>query len=172
MDRLENLGKKEIKELINKCWITHDAMWFFHTIAISGVETANQINLAAIESLAAIEVGRVRKKMGKEYDEIKSFEQVIDVVDSMFGVVKGDFMDFNYSFPEKNVFHWEVSKCFAYEGMKRMGAHQQYQCGLLHRVSCWLKTMNIEHELDPAVGYCLLNEIDHCSGNILFSFEK
>ena len=81
-------------------------------------------------------------------------------------------MDFNYSFPEKNVFHWEVSKCFAYEGMKRMGAHQQYQCGLLHRVSCWLKTMNIEHELDPAVGYCLLNEIDHCSGNILFSFEK
>ena len=66
MDRLENLDKKEIKELINKCWITHDAMWFFHTIAISGVETANQINLAAIESLAAIEVGRVRKKMGKD----------------------------------------------------------------------------------------------------------
>ncbi len=42
MEQPENLEINEIKEIIIKCWITHDAMWFYHTIMESGVETANK----------------------------------------------------------------------------------------------------------------------------------
>ncbi len=90
----------------------------------------------------------------------------------MLGLVKGEFMDFNYSFPESNVFHWDVGNCFACDGMKKMGVHQQYKCGLLHRVSCWSKTLGVEYELDPEVLYCLINDGDQCSGDILFNFEN
>ena len=172
MDRAKNMGIKDIKELLVKCWMTHDAMWFFHTLRNDGIEKANQINKAAIESLAEIEVSRVRKKIGNDSKEIKTFEHVVDMIDTMFGVVKADFMDFQFSFPEKNVFHWEVDKCFAYEGMKNLGVSENYECGLLHRVQCWLNVLGVDYRSDPEVKGCLLNEKDHCSGNIRFNFEE
>jgi len=172
MDQLKNMDRKEMKELLVKCWITHDAMWFFHMLEENGVEKTNKINLAAIGSLAGIELGRVKKKLGDDYNKIDTFEKVVDIIDTMFGLVKADFMKFDYSFPKKNVFHWDVSKCFAYEGMKKMGINQQYQCGLLHRVQCWLNVLGVEYQLDPEVKGCLLNERDHCSGKILFTFKE
>ena len=48
MDRAKNMGIKDLKELLVKCWMTHDAMWFLHTLNDGGIEKANKINKAAI----------------------------------------------------------------------------------------------------------------------------
>lgn len=59
-------------------------------------------------------------------DSVKEFAQR-----NPFSVVKGDFMNFNYTFPEKNRLYWEIIKYFAYEGMKRIGVKEQYECGII-----------------------------------------
>lgn len=41
MNALERLEKKEIKEILSKGWITHDAMWFAHALKDLGIEKTN-----------------------------------------------------------------------------------------------------------------------------------
>jgi hypothetical protein len=54
----------EREDLLRKNWMTHDAMWFFHTLQECGIETANKINHAAIRAMAAVEVRRITKILG------------------------------------------------------------------------------------------------------------
>ena len=70
---MREIGKKELKELLLKCWMTHDGMWFYHSMQNLGIEKANQINKAAIKSLAGIEMERIRKAFGLK--EIETFEE-------------------------------------------------------------------------------------------------
>jgi hypothetical protein len=165
-----SLEKRELKELLIKNWMTHDGMWFYHCLQAFGIEKANALNLAAIQSLSAIEVPRISKALGIERAAIKTFEEFKEAFPSLFGVVKGDFMDFRYGFPSDNCLQWEMQHCFAYEGMKRMGVIEQYQCGVIYRIQCWLSVLGLNCRFDPPVGLCLLQRTGKCSGEIRFFF--
>ncbi len=41
---MELLSKEELKEILIKGWMTHDAMWFLHFLRKTGIETTNKIN--------------------------------------------------------------------------------------------------------------------------------
>ena len=56
------LEKKELKDLLVKCWMTHDAMWFYHCLQECGIEKTNRINRAAVKAVAAVEIRRLRKR--------------------------------------------------------------------------------------------------------------
>ena len=60
---MKDIDKNELKNLLLKCWMTHDGMWFYHSMQELGIEKANQINKAAIRSLAGIEMERVRRPL-------------------------------------------------------------------------------------------------------------
>jgi hypothetical protein len=53
---LNKIGKREIRDLLGKGWLTHDGMWFYHTYQELGIDKANKLNKAAIRSLAPIEI--------------------------------------------------------------------------------------------------------------------
>lgn len=159
-----------LKELLIKCWITHDGLWFANCLQQLGIEKANALNLASIKSLSAIEVPRIIKALGMEKEEIKTFEKFKEGFEALFWVVKGDFMQFNYSFPADNLMTWEMERCFAYEGMKRLGVIDQYQCGVLYRIQCWFDILGLECRFDPPVGSCLISKAGRCAGEIQFFF--
>ena len=125
MTLFNRLDKHQLKELLIKCWMTHDGSWFYNCVKEFGTDAANRLNKAAIKNLAVIEVQRVRKASGMEMQKIISFEQLKEFINDGFSVIKGDFMSFNYTFPEKNRLHWELTKCFAYDGMKRIGVRTE-----------------------------------------------
>jgi len=170
MTLFDQLDKSQLKELLVKCWMTHDGSWFYSCARELGMDTANKLNKAAIKSLSVIEVQRVRKAMGLEKIKISSFEQLKDFVNDAFSLLKGDFMDFYYTFPESNLMHWEMNRCFAYNGMKMMGVNKEYECGIIYRVSCWLDALGIKHSIEPEIDKCLLNTQKKCSGEIIFNF--
>lgn len=163
----DQLDKNQLKELLVKCWMTHDGSWFYNCGRELGIDAANKLNKAAIKNLSTIEMQRIKKAMGLERLKIKTFEQLKDFVDSAFSILKGDFMDFVYSFPEKNRMHWEMNSCFAYNGMKMFGFEKQYECGVIYRVSCWLDALGIDHKVEPEINKCLLNFHEKCSGDII-----
>ena len=169
MTLFDQLDKRQLKELLVKCWMTHDGSWFYSCNKELGIEAANKLNKASIKNLSVIEVQRVRKAMGMENSSIRIFEELKSFINNAFSVIKGDFMDFQYSFPEKNQMHWEMNKCFAHEGMKRIGIRDQYECGVLYRVSCWLDAVGVKHEIDPKVEKCLKYSQEKCEGDFIFS---
>jgi hypothetical protein len=41
---VELISKKELKEILIKGWMTHDAMWLLHCLRKTGIETTNKSN--------------------------------------------------------------------------------------------------------------------------------
>ena len=165
----DQLEKHELKELLVKCWMTHDGAWFYNCGRELGVDTANKLNKAAIKNLSVIEMQRIKKAMGWENKKIETFEQLKEFITNGFSILKGDFMDFKYSFPDNNRMHWEMNKCFAYNGMKMIGVSKQYECGVIYRVSCWLDALGIDHRIEPEIDKCLLNSQEKCTGDIILN---
>ncbi|MFZ5564948.1 MAG: DUF6125 family protein [Thermodesulfobacteriota bacterium] len=173
MNGLASLEKSEIRELLSKGWITHDAMWFFHSLKEVGIEKTNRINRAAVESMSLIEVARLKKALGFKKEAVTSFNELVDFLSRAMDLVLARFMRFMVSAPEKNVIHWEMEKdaCFAYKGISGMGVIDQYQCGVLYRIETWLRGLGVEYEMRPPVTTCLMHATGECKGDFIFNLS-
>ena len=83
------------------------------------------------------------------------------------------FMNVKFSYSKKDIMAWEFEqgKCFAYAGMKRIGAIDQYECGVLYRIQCWLDELGIKHRFTPDIGKCNMHNRGKCSGEIQLFFK-
>ncbi|MFW9950922.1 MAG: DUF6125 family protein [Candidatus Thorarchaeota archaeon] len=171
MTLFEALSKSELKELLVKCWMSHDGAWFYNVLKEHGIEEANKLNKRAIKNLSLLEMKRIQKALGLESQKITTFEQLKQFIIDGFSVLKGDFMKFNYSFPERNTIHWEMNNCFAFEGMKMIGLKHGYECGVVYRVCSWLDALGVNYELKPKADKCLLYSQQKCEGDILVKFD-
>jgi Family of unknown function (DUF6125) len=166
------LDKKEIIDLLNRCWMTHDAMWFLNSWQEEGIEKANKINKAAIKSLAPIEMRRIKEALGTQKERVETFEEFKDFLVGASEFVIPDFMNIIMSFPGRNVLHWQFKEgnCFAYKGMKRIGAIDQYECGVIYRLGCWFDNLGIRYTVVPEINRCLMHATGNCSGDFRFDF--
>ncbi len=162
--------RDELKELLIKGWMTHDAMWFYHCLQECGIEKTNRINKAAIRAMSAIEIKRVQKAVGagklETFDEFKLF------FEAAMRIVKGEFMEFTYRMPAKNMMHseWRGS-CFAYDGVKALGVIDRYECGIMLRIETWLDTLGIKYEVEPKVTGCMMHTEGKCFRDYRFFFD-
>jgi hypothetical protein len=102
VDLISILSKEDIKELVSKNWLTHDAMWYGNCMYELGPEQANQLNKSAVRLMAAIEIKRIMKLMGKSKNiTVQSFDELADIIETAFQVVQTNFMKFDFSFQKK-----------------------------------------------------------------------
>jgi hypothetical protein len=165
------ISQKETVDLLNKCWMTHDGMWFFHCLQTVGIEATNKLNKAAIQSLSSIEIQRLKKALGNEktIDNECDFEIFFNAASKL---MIPDFMNVTFSFSKHSKLMWEFvpGKCFAYAGIKRIGVIDTYECGVLFRIKCWLEALGIKHRFNPEVKLCLMHQTGNCSGEIQLFF--
>lgn len=172
MDALDKIDKRDLKELLSKNWMTHDAMWFLHTYQQVGIEKANKINLAAIDAMCAFEARRLKRALGFENEQFDTFQSVADFMKQSFDLIRADFMTFSWTAPETNILQWEWEKdsCFAYEGMTRIGVLDRYQCGIIRRMEGWIRSLEVDYRIEPQIEKCIMPEKGACSGQFIFSF--
>ena len=140
---LSRINKNDLRELLVKGWMTHDAMWLYHCFDECGIEKTNRINKAAVKSMSAIEIKRVMKALGFPKDhKVETFDELLEVVTGAFDLIRGDFMKFSFTTPEKNIlkWKWESGKCFAFEGTSNLGIIEDYDCGIMTRIEAFLES--------------------------------
>ena len=164
---MEPLRKAELKEILIKGWMTHDAMWFLHCLRKTGIETTNKINRAASAGLGRIEAKRFKKIL--DINEIQTTDDLKRFIQMIFHVVKADFMKFTYKFLDDNKLQCEMHECFAHDGMKRIGVLDLYQCGIFERVEGWFKGLGLKFEVTPQINGCLMFQKKKCIRNYTFS---
>lgn len=164
--------KEELITLLNKCWMTHDGLWFYQCLQELGIEKTNRINKAAIKALAEIEVGRAKKFLGVEGERLDTFEEFKDFLASVSEFFIPDFMNASMSFPKANVLRWEFKpgECFAYKGMQGIGVIDDYECGVIYRLECWIESLGIPYDINPPVKKCLMLDSGQCSGDFTLHF--
>ena len=161
------LSKDDLRELLSKNWMTHDAMWLYHSIQEVGVERTNKINRAAVRSMGAIEVRRIKKLLGM--DQVKTFADLKRLFEEGFDQIRPKFMKYEYSFPGKNMISWKTSECFAYDGIKALGLLDQYECGIVERLYGWFDGLGLEFSVDPHITRCQMHLEGRCQRNMTFN---
>ena len=176
MSALTKIGKKEIRDLLGKGWLTHDGMWFYQTYLDLGIEKANKLNKAAIRSIAPIEIERVKKALGKGGKKIETFEELKEFLLEAFEIILpySVFKRFRFQASSKDLLHWEweSGECFAYKGMKQLGIIDEYRCGVIYRIECWLEALRIKYIIDPKIDKCIMHEKGACLGEIRIVFDN
>jgi hypothetical protein len=172
MKSVDDLTKKEIVDLLGRCWMTHDGMWFYHTMQAFGIAEANRLNKAAIAMLAPMEIGRMKKVFGFEKEKIETFGELGDFFERASALFVPDFMNATFSFPRPDTFRWEFKpkSCFAYKGISRIGIIDQYECGVIFRVLCWLDSLGVEYTA-PEVVRCRMIDGETCTGDVEVRFR-
>ncbi len=167
MRSVQNTSQKEIIDLLGKCWMTHDGMWFFHCLQEFGIEATNKINKSAIQSLASIEIKRIKHILGME-NKIETFDEFKLFFTEASKLMVPEFMNVRFGFPEKNRMTWVFNheRCFAYEAIKKLGAIDKYKCGVLYRIKCWLDALEIKNRFDPRIDKCNMYFNGNCAGEI------
>jgi len=164
---VKHISQIETVDLLNKCWMTHDGMWFFHCVKEFGIEVTNRINKSAIKSLSSIEINRMKNTLWFDKD-IENFEDFRVFFKEASRIMIPDFMNVTFHFPENNKMTWDFNqqKCFAYKGIKTIGFIDKYECGVLYRIECWLQELGIKHRFYPEIDRCHMHHSGECSGNI------
>lgn len=174
MKAVEGIRSAEIKEFLGKSWLTHDGMWFFSVYQSYGIDAANKLNRAAIKGMAPFEVNRCKRLLGIEKERLTTFGEVEHFMDGALRVILPESILSVSSFtaPSRNVIRWEwqEGRCFAYEGMKRLGIADQYVCGVIYRLECWFDCLQIPYTVNPKLGPCMMAKTGSCAGEFVFQF--
>ena len=170
MGVIDNVEKKDIRDLLGKGWLTHDGMWFYHTCQEFGIEKANALNKAAIKSLAPIEVERAKRVLGIDKEGVRTFDELMEFMFAALELTLPDsvFKKIHFSSSSRDLIRWEWDRgqCFAYKGMKQIGAIDGYRCGVMYRIECWLEALGIGCSMHPRIYGCFMHEKGACEGEI------
>jgi hypothetical protein len=168
--KVRTLERNELKEILIKNWMTHDATWFYHCLQECGIEKTNRINKAAVRAMGMMEIRRIRKAVGIE--KLETFDDVRSLLEAAGDIAKGDFMKSSLSLPAKNILRGDFERCFAYEGVNRIGAIEQYQSGIFERIYGWFDGMGIKYAVSRQVEGCMMHTDGKCFREITFAFDK
>lgn len=176
MNILDGIAKKDIRNVLGKGWLTHDGMWFYHTCREVGIERANALNRAAIQSLAPIEVARAKRVLGFSEERLRTFDGLMDFMRASLELTLPDsvFSKIHLSPSSGEVIQWgwEEGQCFAYKGMTQIGMIDGYHCGVMYRIECWLEALGITYSMHPRIDGCLMHEEGTCTGEIRVSLKR
>ena len=172
MTLMTQLTPGEIRDLLTKSWMTHDAMWFAQTLFSEGIDPANRLNRSAIKAMAGIEVKRLLRMQGLCPDEVQGFEGFRTFFCGIQDLVIPEFMNVTVGFEAPDTITWQsnLRGCFAYKGIKRLKVEKRYQCGVLYRIQCWLDCLNIAFDMTPVPATCLMNALGNCRGKFVCRF--
>jgi len=172
MDLMKKLDSNDVKEIFSKNWLTHDAMWYGSCMQELGPEMANKLNKTAVRLMAGIEIKRILKLMGKPKEfSVETFNELADIIDTAFRLVQTSFLTFDFSFPEKNLLRGCFNECFAYEGVKKFGLIENYECGIVERVKGWADGLGVPYTMTPDFKGCLMHQKGECIVDVHFNLD-
>ncbi len=168
MQSLPVMAPDEIITLLGKNWMTHDGMWFYHCFKNFGIDAANNLNKAAMSTLAPIEMQRFLKAFQMEKEALKNEIALKEFLEKVAVFLIPRFMNVEFDFSIANEIHWKFNEkqCFAYNGISMLGVIDQYECGPMFRICRWLDSLGIHYRMEPEIKYCLMPSNGECKGVI------
>lgn len=104
---LASIKIEDLRDYLARGWLTHDGMWFYNTAMKLGIREANELNLAAIRSMAALEVNRTRKLLGGTF-RMEGLDDVMGYFNASLQLVlpSSVFSRFKMTFVPPATFRW------------------------------------------------------------------
>jgi hypothetical protein len=164
----ENISKNDLKDILSKNWLTHDAMWFAISVETLGMKQTNFINRKAARNMAKIEARRLSKLFNVK--TIVKAQDLISFFDNTFSLIGGDYIICQYELISDSTIRFKTKKCFAFEGVSKLGVISEYECGIFERLEGWFEFFNLSYTKIPDDISCLMYKNGSCVKEYTFSF--
>ena len=175
MKHLEDVTRDDLRELLGKGWLTHDGMWFYVVNTHLGTKVASKLNKQAIKAMTPFEVQRLLRILNLQPGQIKDAASVRNFLTAAMSLILPDSVasTFDQEIAAGNVLRWRWKKgeCFAYKGMTRIGVIDQYECGVMYRIECWMHELGLKYHARPQLTMCMMHEKGYCEGEYEFFFK-
>lgn len=162
------MAAESLKQLLLRGWMTHDAMWFKNVVEKVGIKAANELNRAAVQDMAPIEVRRLLGALGME--GVSSFGELEVFMRGAMDLLAGDYLGYTWRWEQPDRLHARISRCFAHQGVTRLGVAERYECGIYDRIYGWLDALGVGYRVVPQVEYCTMHHEGTCVRELRFSF--
>jgi hypothetical protein len=157
----DQLSGEEREALLIKLWMSHDARWFAAAAMECGMETANRLNQTAAHEVGKKEAARLLRAF--EMSPVRNRDDFLAAQEAFIGFLGPDLLDYEMEAVGNDSFDLKVKRCFAFDQVTKAGVAQQYDCGILPRITGWLEGVGLEHKLSPAIGPCLMAAGKECA---------
>jgi len=54
--------------------------------------------------------------------------------------------------------------------LQKLGILDNYRCGVMFRIECWLENLGITYEMNPKIDTCIMSANHGCPGSIRVNF--
>ena len=162
------LPVSQLRDLLLRNWMTHDALWYAEVAAGFGMAVASPMNLRVCRKLGQLEFVRLMKAAGASPP--RSFKDYRTLFELAREVFVPDFMVFGLEYPggDRQVFH--MRHCFAHDGMQKAGCLPEYECGIFERMEGWFDAMGLRYERNPDLKRCPKLAGNDCRVELRFDF--
>lgn len=163
------INQDQLRNILIKNWMTHDALWYGEVAAKFGMAEASPMNLRVCRKLGQIEFGRLMKMVGAPSPKnIEEYQELFEIGKQVFFP---DFISVQIDYPsdDSQVFHF--LDCFAHRGMKKLGLLPDYECGIFERIEGWFDAMGLKYTRTPDLSRCLKFKGKECKITVQFHFE-
>jgi len=157
---LSRLPSSEREALLIKCWMSHDARWFMAVAREYGLQITNRLNQIAAHEIGKVEAQRIGRAL--ELPPVKSPDDYLLIQEILIGLLGPDLLDYRVRKTSDEACQVHVQRCFAYENAMRAGIADQFECGILARVTVWIDALSLAYEMTPSIGKCLKVQGQEC----------
>ena len=163
------LNKDQLRDILIKNWMTHDALWYGEVAAKFGMADASPMNLRVCRKLGQIECGRLMKMVeAPPPTGIEEYQELFEVGKQVFFP---GFVSVHIDYPGNDSQVFQFLDCFAHRGMKKIGLIPDYECGIFERIEGWFDAMELRYTRTPDLSRCLKFNGKECKITVQFHFE-
>lgn len=136
-------GQKE--KLLRNIWLLHDGRWFLKSVERFGFDTATELNLAVVKSIARKEMKQLLAETDfGEVSSIKDLQALMEIAASLY-FPRGHKYEFKVL--DINTFIGYVLECYVYKMVSKAGTTAIHQCAAKLRFDSWCQAMGLDGEV-------------------------
>jgi hypothetical protein len=163
------IDKEQLRDILIKNWMTHDALWYGEVAANFGMADASPMNLRVCRKLGQIEYGRLMKMVeAPPPTTIEEYQELFELGKRVF---VPEFVSVHIDYPGNDSQVFQFLDCFAHRGMKKTGLLPDYECGIFERIEGWFDAMELKYTRTPDLSRCLKFKGKECKITVQFHFE-
>ena len=141
------------KDLLRRCWYSHDARWFMSVAEELGLEAANRLNRRVCRALGEAEMRRFVAAL--DIASPTRVEQLVEVVDeAMRFFVPAPLTTFDLWVIDWHSYGAWIKHCFIHDSVTKAGIASCYICAAFDRLQGWHDALDVPLAEDPPALPC------------------
>lgn len=139
------LAPRQKEKLLRNIWLLHDGRWFLKSMAKFGFDTATELNLAVVESIARTEMKQLLAETG--FGEVRNIEDLRAVMIVASLLYFPEEHKYEFKIVDDNTFVGHVLACYVHEMVSTAGTTGIHQCAAKIRFDSWCQAMGLDGQI-------------------------